>query len=213
LSRRVGHDGAVQRSSAIRHLVEMAEVATDHLDLRETNIDWPLTEMWVTGDLLGLADSVDAGSVVLVLDLPTEELPWLAIHPTGEWVGSRLRLGKRPIQWCYRPLGWPAWNHEHRRLARFWTDRDGIDSEVIEALRTRRLDRLAVLEPSGAELAEQLDEELEVSRRHLRATVDHYWDHPWRRQHRSDDASPEDHLWRAAMAVADMLDARDAVQP
>jgi hypothetical protein len=203
----------VKRSSAIRHLVEMAEVATDRLDLRNTDFGWPLAEMWVTGDLLGLTDSLDAGSVVLVLDVPTQELPWLAIHPTGEWVGAQLRLGKRPIGWCYRPLGWPVWNHEHRRLARFWTDRDGVDPEVIEALQTRRLDRLTVVEPSDAQLADQVDEELEVSRRHLRSTVHHYWDDRWRREHRGDVSSPEDHLWRAAMAVADLLDARDAVQP
>jgi hypothetical protein len=70
-----------------------------------------------------------------------------------------------------------------------------------------------VVEPSDAQLASQLDEELEVSRRHLRSTVDQYWDQRWRREHRSYDVSPEDHLWRAAMAVADLVDARNAVQP
>jgi hypothetical protein len=35
----------VKRSTAIRHLVEMAEVATDRLRLRPTEIGWPLDEM------------------------------------------------------------------------------------------------------------------------------------------------------------------------
>lgn len=53
----------------------MAEVATDRLRLRDADIGWPLEEMWVTGDLLGLAETLEAGAVVLVLDVPAEELP------------------------------------------------------------------------------------------------------------------------------------------
>lgn len=51
--------------------------------------------MWVAGHLLGLADALVAGTVVLVLDLPADDLPWLALDPAGEWVGDQLRLGKR----------------------------------------------------------------------------------------------------------------------
>jgi hypothetical protein len=204
----------VKRSTAINHLVEMAEVATDWLRFRESDspIGWPLEEMWVTGDLLGLADTLDAGAVVLVLDVPCEELPWLAMHPTGESVGHQLRLGKRPIRWCYRPRAWPVWNHQHRRLARFWSAEGGLDSSTIEALRSRRLDRLDVVEPSAAELAELLRKELVVSRQHLRSMLDDYWERDWRRDHKGYDESPEDHLWRAATAVTEMLDALDDLQ-
>jgi hypothetical protein len=96
----------VKRSTAIGHLVEMAQVASQRLTLRDTDIGWPLEELWVTGDLLGLADSMEAGSVVLVLDLPAGELVWLALHPVAEWVGEQLRVGKRPMQWSYRPVTW-----------------------------------------------------------------------------------------------------------
>ncbi len=48
-----------------------------------------------------------------------------------------------------------------------------------------------------------------MSRRHLRAVLYGYWDHDWRRQHKSHDESPEDHLWRAATAVSDISDALD----
>jgi hypothetical protein len=202
----------VKRSTAVGHLEEMAGVATERLRLRDTDIGWPLEEMWVTGDLLGLANTLEAGSVVLVLDLPAEELPWLALHPAGEWVGDQLRLGKRPLLWCYRPLTWPVWNHEHRRLCRFWTAREGLDSTVIEALRTRRLDRLDVVEPSPEELVTQLREELALSRRHLRAVLATYWDRDWRREHKGYDESPEDHLWRAATAVSEIADALDELR-
>ena len=162
-------------------------MATERMRLRDTDIGWPLEEMWVTGDLLGLADALEAGSVVLVLDVPAEELPWLALHPAGEWVGDQLRLAKRPMRWCYRPLAWPVWNYEHRRL-----------------------DHLSVVEPSIDDLADQLREELAVSRRHLRAVLDGYWDRDWRREHTGDE-SPEDHLWRAATAVAEICDALDII--
>jgi hypothetical protein len=88
------HDGEVKRSTAIGHLVEMADVASERLSLRDSAIGWPLEEPWVTGDLLGLADSMDTGSVVLILDLPAGELVWLARHPVAEWVGEQLRAGQ-----------------------------------------------------------------------------------------------------------------------
>ncbi len=199
----------MKRSTAIGHLVEMAEVATEQLRLRDTGIGWPLEEIWVTGELLGLTETLEVGAVVLTLDLPTDELPWLALHPAGEWIGHQLRLGKRPLRWCYRPLAWPVWNHENRRLARSWSATGGLDTTVIEALRSRRLDQLTVVQPSPDEFAEQLREELVMSRRHLRAVLDGYWDHDWRRQHKSHDESPEDHLWRAATAVSHISDALD----
>lgn len=146
---------------------------------------------------------------MLVLDVAPEELPWLALHPDAEWVGGLLRLGKRPLFWCYRPLAWPVWNHEHRRLVRFWSATDGLDTGVIEALRTGDLHHLPVAQPSDHELTAQLGDELVVSRRHLRTVLDGYWDLGWRRQHKGADGSPEDHLWRAATAVEDMVDALD----
>lgn len=199
----------MKRSTAIGHLVEMAEVATERLRLRESDIGWPLEEMWVTGDLLGDADTLDAGAVVLVLDLPAEQMSWMAIHPAGEWVGDDLRLGKRPLLWCYRPLSWPVWNHQHQRLVRFWSAQGGLDTTVIDGLRSRQCDRLAVTEPSREALIEQLREELSVSRRHLRAVSNHYWDRDWRRRHSGFERSPEDHLWRAAAAVVEIWDALD----
>ena len=205
----MGQHGVVKRATAIGHLAEMAEVATEALRFRDTQIGWPLEEMWVGGELLGPADMLEAGLVVLVLDVPAEELPWLARHPAGEWVGDQLRLGKRPMLWSYRPVDRPVWGPEHRRLVRFWTARDGTDHVVIDALRSLRFDDLAVIEPTDQELTVQMPAELERSRRHLRTIVDDYWDPAWRRHHKGPDESPEDHLWRAATAVADILDVLD----
>jgi hypothetical protein len=190
----------------------MAEAATDRLRLRDTDFGWPLEEMWATGDLLGLAGTLELGSIVLVLDVPADELPWLAIHPAGEWIGDQLRLGKRPMRWCYRPITWPVWNHENRRLVRFWSAADGPDTEVIDALESRRMDHLEVVEPDVGALARQLQEELAISGRHLRAVLGGYWDPGWRRQHKGFDQSPEEHLWRAATAVTEIADALDVLR-
>ncbi len=76
----------------------------------------------------------------------------------------------------------------------------------------RRLDHLAVVEPSVDELYHQLREEHALSRRHLRTVLDSYWDHDWRRHHKGDDESPEDHLWRAASAVTDLSDVLDELR-
>jgi len=126
-------------------------------------------------------------------------------------LACQLRLGKRPMRWCYRPVAWPVWNHEHRRLVRFWSAAEGLDTAVIDALGSRRLDHLQVVEPSIDDIAQQLREELVVSRRHLRTVLDHYWDRDWRRERKGYDESSEDHLWRAATAVTEICDALDNI--
>ncbi len=200
----VGHTVGVKRGTAIRHLVEMAEVATEQLRLGRTPIGWPLTEMWVAGALLESSDEIDHGTIVLMIDLPPDELPWLAAHPTAEWVGEQLRLGKRPMLWSYRPAAWPAWTYRNQRVARFWSASNGIESGLIDELRSGVVSGL--VDPDRAELVEQVGVELEVSKAHLRSILAQYWDHAWRRNNRS-HTSPEDQLWRAATAVTELEDA------
>lgn len=195
----------MKRSSAVRHLVEMAEVASEGLRLRGGPTGWPLVSMWAAGELLGSAQSVEDASVVLLLDLNTEELPWIGLHPTGEWVSERLRLGKRPVLWCYRPQTWPAWNARHRRVVCFWSDQDGRDDGALDALRERS--NLPVVEPSPEDWRTQLGEERAVACRHLAAVLDHYHDRDWRRKHQGFGVYPEDHLWRAAQGLREIEDA------
>lgn len=185
----------------------MAEVAADRLRLRDTDLGWPLEELWVTGDLLEDRSELEAGSVVLVLDLPPEELPWLATHPAGEWVRADLRLGKRPLLWSYRPALWPVWNHRHRRVARFWSARSGTEAAVLDALGAGRVDDALIVEPSTDELVDQLTVEVDVSATHLREVLASYWNPDWRRRHKGVDTSPEDQLWRAAQAAVEIADA------
>lgn len=179
----------------------MAEAATEQLRLARAAVSWPLTEMWVAGALLWSSDEIDHVTVVLMIDLPPDELPWLAAHPTGEWVGEQLRLGKRPMLWSYRPTDWPAWTYRDQRVARFSSASNGIESGLIDDLRSSVVSGRA--EPGRAELAEQVGVGLEVSRAHPRSVLAQYWDHDWRRNNRS-HTSPEDQLWRAATAVTEL---------
>ena len=205
-NRRSGQTGVVKRSTALRHLVELAEAASERLRFRSTELGWPLEELWVAGALLDSIDELDHGSVVLMLDLPPDELPWLAAHPAAEWIGDQLRLGKRPLWWSYRPTAWPPWTYRDRRVARFWSATTGLDEELIEALRTQR--PVTIVEPTQAQLVEQLGIELPAAKAHLRSILGHYWDHEWRRTNRH-DTSPEDQLWRAATAVTEIEAAID----
>lgn len=183
------------------------------LRFREREIGWPLEELWATGELLSDAPELEVGAVVLVLDEPAEDVPWLALTRSGAFVGDRLRLGKRPLTWSWRPTAWPAWNPENRRLVRYWTAADGIDEPVVDALRAGDVGELPVVEPQPDELAAQLRKELDVSRRHLDATLDGYWDGDWRREHKGFAVGPEDHLWRAAQAVREITDALGRLDP
>lgn len=205
-NRRSGQTGVVKRSTALRHLVELAEAASERLRFRSTELGWPLEELWVTGTLLDPVDELEHGSVVLMIDLPPDELPWLAVHPAAEWIGDQLRLGKRPFGWSYRPIAWPPWTYRDRRVARFWSAGNGTDEELIEALRAQR--PATVVEPIQAQLVEQLGIELPAAKAHLRSILNGYWDNDWRRANRH-DTSPEDQLWRAATAVTEIEAAID----
>ncbi|GLZ46313.1 hypothetical protein Acsp06_24980 [Actinomycetospora sp. NBRC 106375] len=193
----------MKRAQAVRHLAEMAETATECRQSRGAPMAWPLSSMWVTGELLETSPTVEGGTVVLLLDLPPDELPWLAVHPTGEWVSDALRLGKRPVLWCYRPAAWPAWNARHRRVLRFWSEDDGVGGEVLDALRNGRSPEIA--EPDDEERRAQLREERDLARRHLRAVLDGFHDRSWRRAHHD----PADHLWRAAQGLREIEDAAE----
>lgn len=184
----------MNRSTAVRHL---KEVATEQLRFRGTAIGWPLEELWASGDFLSNAATVDGGVVLLRLAVPADELPWLALHPKGEWVGEVLRLGKRPFSWWYRSIQDPPWTIEHRQVARFWSAAAGLDADTVERLGSGALADAEVVAPNQSEFAAQVQRDLARSRDHLRQVVEGYGEPAWRQQHRP----PEDHLWRAAAAL------------
>lgn len=197
----------MKRENAVRHLVEMAAQASDEMRLRTEPSERSLVSMWAAGDLVSDARTLEWVGVVLVFELPPDELPWLALHPAAELVADRLRLDKRPVVWCHRPSEWPAWNVRHRRVVRFWTEAGGLDEKAIDVLCADSV--TPVVEPTPEELRAQLLVEREVARRHLDEVLDRYHEHAWRREHKGQGTYPEDHLWRASRALREIDHAID----
>ncbi len=201
--------GSVKFATSVGHLESVGQQANEFLRLRDSDIGSPLDELWVGSELLDGPAELEATPLVLVLDAPPDDLPWLALHSAGDWICEQLRLTKRPISWRYRPSVYPAWNCRDRRVLRFWSSDAGYDSDAIQALEARHFDQLQIVAPSQTEFAVQLEMELDVCQHHLKAILDHYWDADWRRHHSGFGIVPEDHLWRAAAAVREIETALD----
>jgi hypothetical protein len=172
---------------------------------------WPpeepfLLEAYVFGDMLRGADPLERVEVVLVLNLPSEDVPWES-HPRGAmWLADRLRLDKGGFAYWWRSHLDPVCNHRIQEPVRFWSP-EGPSEGVLQALAERRfgdLPRLAVPPDVGGE---QLAAELEAALGHLRAVHAAYWDRDWRRDHRGLGRYPEDHLWEAVHGYLDVHDA------
>jgi hypothetical protein len=171
----------------------------------------PLSELWVGGDLLDGAEQIEWALVVVRLDIPDDELPYLALHPAVAACESFLRLDKRPIAARWRSREAPAWDHDVRRVARVWSVRAGTDEVLLRHLGANTVSDSMIATPSPAELREFLVEALPRSERHLGEVLDGYWEHGWRRTHRGYGVQPEDHLWRAAEAVRSLRDALEGL--
>ena len=191
-------------ATSVGHLESVGRQADDYLRLRDTDIDWPLAELWVGGALLEGPSELETTPLILMLDAPPEELTWLALHPGGDWICEDLRVTKRPISARYRPTVYPAWNCRDRRVLRFWSSDSGYDDDAVQALRDRQFDRLPIVSPTSAEFESQLQLELELCQQHLNTVMDRYWDRDWRQERKGFGMYPEDHLWRAASAVREI---------
>jgi hypothetical protein len=90
---------------------------------------------------------------------------------------------------------------------RIWSVDDGPDERALTALEARDLGSLERLTPEPASERLQLREDLGAALAHLREVRDTYWDHGWRREHRSSGRYPENELWDAVEGYLDLLDA------
>ncbi|MEV4168620.1 hypothetical protein [Nonomuraea sp. NPDC049709] len=167
-----------------------------------------LRAAYVFGDLLDGADPIDAVEVVLVLNLPPEEVAWETQPPGTAWLVDFLRLDKGGIAYWWRSHRDPVANHRIREPVRFWS-LEGIEKGVLEALRERRFESVRGAAGGGEARVAQVAGELGTALEHLRAVHEAYWDRRWRREHRGLGRYPEHHLWEAVRGYLDLLDARD----
>jgi hypothetical protein len=131
--------------------------------------------VYVFGDLLDGADPIEWIEIVLVLNLPAEEVPWES-HPDGaDWLVRELRLDKGGYAFWWRSREDPVWNHHIRGPVRFWSV-DGPDEDVLDRALAR-----------------------------LRDLHQNYWERDGRREHRGNCRYPENELWEAVDGYLSLL--------
>jgi len=189
---------------AIEKLQALAEAC-------ETVQDWPpgepfLLAAYVFGDVLQGADPLEDVEVVLVLNLPPQEVVWESSPHGTVWLAERLRLSKGGFAYWWRSHLDPVSNHHIRAPVRFWSQ-EGPDEGVLRALAEHRFDDLPRRTSPPPAQREQLAAELEAALSHLRAVHACYWDRDWRREHRGSGRYPEHHLWEAVHGYLDLNDA------
>jgi hypothetical protein len=195
----------MRRKTAIKHLRALAE----RCDTAHRPLDEPaLAEVYAYGDILepGIAE-VDWVKVALVLDLPPDEVTWLALPSVHVWLTHHLGLDKVPVVAVRRPAVWPVWNHDIRRPLQFWSYEGGTDDAALAALADGDAESLRLPAPSREEEAEQLAAELEACLDHLRHVQGSFHDREWRAAHKGLGIYPNDHLWHAVEGYLDLLDA------
>ncbi|CAN5758540.1 hypothetical protein BH23ACT4_BH23ACT4_11130 [soil metagenome] len=191
-------------STAVGRLRTVADELTSHGEWRDDLI----VEAYVYGGLLDAPATLERVALAFVVDLPPEEVTWLAHPAAPEAAVSLLRFDKYPITWRCRPLAWAVWNHEIIGPVRFWSVKGGADETTLNALSDRRLDSLERSLPKDDEtFVAQLRIERDAARNHLEWVVDSYHDRGWRKSHKGFGVYPEDHLWWATRGFLDLDEA------
>lgn len=187
--------------TAVDRLEKIAAACADISRYREE-----LSAAYVYGALLTGAD-VEVVEVAFAVDLPPEELPWRAEPADLRGLAEVLRLDRAPVRWVWRPAGEPVGNHAIVGPVRFWTRAGGPDDDVLQLLRTKRLQELPRDGVDAVTAVQQAARDRDRSLLHLREVTDRYWEPGWRREHKGSGIFPEEHLWRAVQGYLDLLDA------
>ncbi len=174
---------------------------------------WPLEEpflleAYVFGEVLQGTDPLEFVEVVLVLNLPPEEVPWESSPQGTQWLVDQLRLDKGGLAYWWRSHQDPVSNHRIRGPVRFWSQ-DGPDEGVLRGLAERRFGDIPRFTPSQYTRQDQLVAELRLAFGHLREVHASYWDNDWRRKHRGSGRYPEHYLWDAVQGYLDLYAATE----
>ena len=193
----------MKRSTAVKHIEHISAEATLYAELQPEA--WPLDSLWLADEILDAPDTLSVATVVLLVDVPVEDLPWRTLNRVEVAIAETLRIDKLPMWRHGRPSVWPAWNAENRRVRRFWHITEGPDTEIVETLRQGNPVRPIEFEPHV--FIEQMQTEYGVSRAHLNTVLDEYWEHTWRNDRKGFNIHPDDHLWRAAYGLRQVEEA------
>jgi hypothetical protein len=177
----------------------------------ESAKNWPpeerfLLEAYAFGDVLRGTDPLECVEVVLVLNLPPQQVVWGSTPHGTAWLADSLRLSKGGYCYWWRSHLDPAWNHYVHDPVRIWSH-DGPDEDVLQALAERRFADLPRQVPAPGARREQLIGERDTALGRLREVRAAYWERDWRREHRGLGRYPENELWEAVDSYLELLDA------
>ena len=97
-----------------------------------------VTQLWAFGDVLGAPQDLERVSVVLVVDLPADEVAWRTQPKGAEHWLSMTRLPKNPVDVTWRSAGAPVWNHRVASPLLVWDIAEGLVDGALDALREGR---------------------------------------------------------------------------
>jgi hypothetical protein len=205
---------------ALHHLEQLATACADLATRPATIFPLRVTELWTFGEILDSRDDVSVLPVVLGVDKPVDDVPWMCPPPGAEHWSNATRLSTSPALAMWRSTRAPLWNHHIRRPLLIWAESHGEESGVgldglsgvategLSALRSGTAEALRLPEPSPDELTSRLEAELVVSRRALESATAAYE----QRRFGAGKLEPTaDALWRAGAGYLDVL--RSAESP
>jgi len=196
---------------AVHHLQELAQVCQNMAGRPATIFPLRVASLWTFADVLTSQDDLDCLQVVLAVDLPLDQVPWLCPPAGAEHWSHATGLSKKPVLAIWRSTRAPLWNHRIRAPLLIW-DEHGVrdesgDHEVdaCSALRQGTAQELRLPEPAPAEMASRLEAELAVSLRALESATAAYQE----RRFSPGRLEPlADAVWHASAGHLDILAAR-----
>lgn len=203
----------MKRSTAVGHLVEMAERCEEVNDrLGVLYEEGPrITAFWAFGKVLDpeqrWTDKDRWTDAAIVLQLPEIELAWLAPPEVAPWIQQMAGWGKRPVVLMWRSADGPVWNHRIVRPMLLWDAAAGLRHHAIAVLRDGEdIEHHREPAPSPEELAGQMARQLEISLAAVRKAAHKFESHRWGR---GEVLGYADALFAATDGYLDLLSAWD----
>jgi len=191
---------------ALHHLEQLAAACADLTKRPATIFPLRVTSLWTFGEVLDSRDDVSVLPVVLAVDRPVQDVPWMCPPAGAEHWSNATRLSTSPVVAMWRSTQAPLWNHHIRRPLLIWDepqgDGPGAVVDGLAALRDGTAEALRLPEPAPGELSARLEAELEVSLHALEAATAAY---EQRRFGMGKLEPTADALWRAGAGYLDVL--------
>jgi hypothetical protein len=191
---------------ALHHLEQLAAACADLTTRPATIFPLRVTSMWTFGAVLDSREELGILPVVLAVDRPVEDVPWMCPPAGAEHWSNATRLSTSPVAAMWRSTRAPLWNHYIYRPLLIWDESREEDSGValdgLAALRDGTAEALRLPEPAPGELSARLEAELSVSLQALESATAAY---EQRRFGAGKLGPTADALWRAGTGYLDVL--------